>query len=66
MGITQVETARNMVQIHVKGYDEKFDEWGDGNNLPVFVSLRLQPMSQPSKTIRCLYSIVLIFCNKDI
>ena len=35
--IIQVDKARNMVKIHFKGYNEKFDEWRprDEHSLPV-------------------------------
>ena len=35
--ITQVDKGRNMVEIHFKGYSEKFDEWRpcDQNNFPL-------------------------------
>ena len=47
MEITEVDKTRNMVEIHFKGYSEKFDEWRscDENNLQV---ISLEPMSQPT------------------
>ena len=58
--ITQVEKARNMLKIHFKGCNGKFDEWTpcDENTLPV-MQLELMSQSTDDSFGDCLHA----FCE---